>query len=112
MSSMWTGYSSCAPPVTRRQIRNAGTLALLGNSSVGRLHVAIGRGGSGHDPVEERVEHPLDDEVIVHEGLCGGVRAIVRQFREKKQLLIRLFTIGRGVTVTIGTAAVRPTAVE
>lgn len=81
--------------------------ALLADTLVTSLRDAIEREGAVPEPVTERVDYAVGDEVIVQEGELRGVRGIVRERRGGRQLVIWVAAIGRGVAFTIGTALVK-----
>ena len=53
------------------------------------------------------MDYAPGDEVIVEEGVLRGVRGIVRERRSRRQLVLWVAEIGRGVAFTIGSALVR-----
>lgn len=89
-------------------VREGGRPALLTNEFVVALRDAISRDGVRPLPVAEGVEYSPGDEVIVQEGALSGVRGIVRELRNERQLVIWVPEIGRGVAFTIGRALVKP----
>ena len=90
-------------------ITERGKPALLADSFVTSLRDAIGREGAAPEAVTERIDYTPGDEVIVQEGVLRGVRGIVRERRSGRQLVIWVAEIGRGVSLTIGSALVRGT---
>lgn len=90
-------------------VKESGKPALLADSFVTSLRDAIGREGAVPEPVTERIEYAAGDEVIVQEGVLSGVRGVVRERRNGRQLVIWVAEIGRGVAFTIGAAMVRTT---
>lgn len=88
-------------------VKEGGKPALLADSFVTLLRDAIGRAGAVLEPVTERVNYVLGDEVIVQEGALSGVRGVVRERRGGRQLVIWVAEIGRGVAFTIGSALVK-----
>jgi transcriptional antiterminator RfaH len=81
--------------------------ALLSDSFIARLRDAIERNDAFPEPVSESVDYHPGDEVIVQEGALKGVRGVVRERRNKRQLVIWVSEIGRGVALTIGQALVK-----
>jgi transcription antitermination factor NusG len=88
-------------------VRVDGKPALLADSFVTLLRDAIGREGTAPEAVTERVDYAPGDEVIVQEGLLRGVRGIVCERRSRRQLVIWVAEIGRGVAFAIGSALVK-----
>lgn len=88
-------------------VKEGGKPALLAGSFITSLRDAIEREGAAPEAVTERVEYTPGDEVVVQEGLLRGVRGIVREIRSKRQLVIWVAEIGRGVAFGIGTAMVK-----
>ena len=87
-------------------VKEGGKAALLADSFVTSLRDAIEREGVLPETVTERVDYAPGDEVIVQEGVLHGVRGIVRERRSRRQLVIWVAEIGRGVAFTIGSALV------
>jgi len=91
-------------------VKDQGKPALLTNEFVARLRDAI------HSNAEleavDRADYTPGDEVIVQEGVLRGVRGVVRELRNRRQLVIWVREIGRGVGLTIGSALVRPASVR
>ena len=87
-------------------VKEGGKAALLADSFVTTLRNAIEREGVVPEAVTERVDYAPGDEVIVQEGVLRGVRGIVRERRNTRQLVIWVAEIGRGVSFTIGSAQV------
>lgn len=81
--------------------------ALLSDGFVAGLRDALERNGAAPEPVAETVEYRPGDEVIVQEGALKGVRGIVRDRRSRRQLVIWVSELGRGVAFTIGSALVK-----
>jgi hypothetical protein len=52
------------------------------------------------------MDYALTDEVIVQEGVLCAVRGIVRERRGRRQLVLWVAEVGRGVAFTIGAALV------
>src|SRR5450759_4526463 len=88
-------------------VREGGKPALLADSFVTSLRDAIGREGVAPEAVTESVDYAPGDEVIVLEGALRGVRGIVRERRSRRQLVLWVAEIGRGVAFTIGSALVK-----
>lgn len=88
-------------------VKERGRPALLPDSFVTGLREAIERKGTVPEPVVERVDYQPGDEVIVQEGPLKGVRGVVRERRSRRQLVIWVSEIGRGVAFSIGPALVR-----
>ena len=93
-------------------VKEGGKPALLADSFVTALRDAIGRDGVAPEPVSESLEYAPGDEVIVQEGVLRGVRGIVREYRSRRQLVIWVAEIGRGVAFTIGSALVKAARCE
>ena len=87
-------------------VKEGGKAALLANSFVASLRDAIEREGVLPEAVTERVDYAPGDEVVVQEGVLRGVRGIVRERRNTRQLVIWVPEIGLGVAFTIGSALV------
>lgn len=87
-------------------VKEDGKPALLADSFVTSLRDAIGREGTVPEPITERDDYAPGDEVIVQAGVLSGVRGVVRERRGKRQLVIWVAEIGRGVAFTIGAALV------
>ena len=90
-------------------VKEGGKPALLTDGFVTSLRDAIERVGVVPEAVTERVDYAPGDEVIVQEGVLRGVRGIVRERRSRRQLVIWVAGIGRGVAFTIGAALVKAT---
>jgi transcription antitermination factor NusG len=88
-------------------VKERGKPALLADTFVNSLRDAIEREGAAPEAVEEPVDYAPGDEVIVQEGALRGVRGIVRERRSRRQLVLWVAEIGRGVAFTIGAALVR-----
>lgn len=93
-------------------ITERGKPALLADTFVTALRDAIGREGAEPEAVAEGIDYVPGDEVIVQEGVLSGVRGIVRGLKGKRQLVLWVAEIGRGVAFTIGSALVKPAAVS
>ena len=88
-------------------ITECGKPALLADSFVSTLRDAIGREGAAPETLTESVDYAPGDEVIVQEGVLRGVRGIVREWKSRRQLVLWVAEIGRGVAFTIGSALVK-----
>lgn len=88
-------------------VKDGGRPALLDGDFVTSLRDAIGREGVAPEPITERVYYAPGDEVIVQEGALSGVRGVVRECRNGRQLVIWVAAIGKGVAFTIGSTLVR-----
>ena len=88
-------------------VKEGGKPALLAGSFVSSLRDAIEREGAAPEAVTESVDYAPGDEVIVQEGALRGVRGIVRERRSRRQLVLWVAEIGRGVAFTIGSALVK-----
>jgi len=87
-------------------VKEGGKPALVADSLVTSLREAIGREGAAPEALTEHIDYAPGDEVIVQEGALRGVRGIVRERRSRRQLVIWVAEIGRGVAFTIGSALV------
>jgi transcription antitermination factor NusG len=87
-------------------VKEDGKPALLPAVFVSDLRDAIEREGVMAEAVAD-VDYCLGDEVIVQEGSLRGVRGVVRERRSRRQLVIWVAEIGRGVALTIGSALVK-----
>ena len=88
-------------------VKEGGKAALLADSFVTSLRDAIEREGVVPEAVTERVDYVPGDEVIVQEGVLRGVRGIVQERRSRRQLVLWVAEIGRGVAFTIGSSLVK-----
>ncbi len=84
--------------------------ALLTDGFVATLRQAVECSGIQLESVTERVEYHPGDEVIVKDGLLAGLRGVVKERRNGRQLVIWVREIGRGVAFTIGSAVVARTS--
>lgn len=89
-------------------IKERGKPAFLAADFVARLRDAIQRDGAVPESVAD-VDYSRGDEVIVQEGALQGVRGVVCERRSRRQLVIWVAEIGRGVALTIGSALVKAT---
>lgn len=87
-------------------VKDGGKPALLTDGFVASLRQAVGCVGVVAERITEQVEYCLGDEVIVQEGALAGLRGVVRDRRNGRQLVIWVREIGRGVAFTIGSAGV------
>jgi transcription antitermination factor NusG len=88
-------------------VKHEGRPALLADGFVAALRGAIERGSAAPERVAEGMDYRPGDEVIVQEGALKGVRGVVRERRNGRQLVIWVSEIGRGVAFTIGPALVK-----
>ena len=88
-------------------ITERGKPARLADSFISMLREAIGREGAAPEAVTDHAEHQVGDEVIVQDGAFQGLRGVVRERRSRRQLVLWVAQIGRGVAFTIGSALVR-----
>lgn len=84
--------------------------ARLTDAFVTRLRAAIEREGTSPEAVTEVEQYNPGDEVIVQDGALSGMRGVVRERRSKRQIVIWVAEIGRGVALTIGSAMVKAAA--
>lgn len=87
-------------------VREGGKPALLTGSFVMSLREAIERDGIVLEAVAERADYVPGDEVIVQDGPLVGLRGVVKQVRNRRQLIVWIEQIGRGVAFTIEAALV------
>lgn len=88
-------------------VKREGKQALLSDAMVSDLREAVERRGVVPERLKEVVDYRQGDEVIVQEGALAGVRGVVRERRNERQLVIWVAEIGRGVAFTIGSALVK-----
>lgn len=88
-------------------VKREGRPALLSGDFVATLRDAIAQNDAAPEPVSEGVDYRPGDEVIVQEGVLKGLRGVVRERRSRRQLVIWVSVIGRGVAFTIGPALVK-----
>ena len=91
-------------------VKREGKPALLSDAMVSELREAVERRGVQPERLSEIVDYREGDEVIVQEGALAGVRGVVRERRNERQLVIWVSEIGRGVAFTIGSALVKAAA--
>ena len=101
-------YQILRTPGVLTVVKEGGKPALLADSFVTSLRDAIGREGAAPEAITERVDYAPGDEVIVQEGVLCGVRGYVLEKKSRRQLVIWVAEIGRGVACTIGSALVTP----
>lgn len=89
-------------------VKQGGSPAMLSDAFVTRLREAVHAEGAAPEAVDYMPEYSRGDQVIVQEGALMGVRGVVREHRNGRQLVIWVAEIGRGVALTIGSALVRP----
>lgn len=89
-------------------VKLEGKPALLSDAMVSDLREAVERRGVVPERLTETIDYHEGDEVIVQEGALAGVRGVVRERRNGRQLVIWVAEIGRGVAFTIGSALVKP----
>jgi transcription antitermination factor NusG len=70
--------------------------ALLADSFVVALRDAIGRKDAAPETVTDDMAYAPGEEVIVQEGALSGVRGVVRERKNGRQLVIWVAEIGRG----------------
>jgi transcription antitermination factor NusG len=104
-------YKVLRTPGVLTVVKHGGSPALLADGFVASLREAIERTSTVPEPLEESVDIHLGDEVIVQEGALKGVRGVVRERRNGRQLVIWVPEIGRGVAFTIGSALVKSAGV-
>lgn len=82
-------------------VKNEGTPALLSDHFVSGLRSFLER------PDETRAEavndFPPGEEVVIQHGALKGVRGVIREIRNRTQIVIWVAEIGKGVAFTIGT---------
>ena len=88
-------------------VTEGGRPALLADRVVTSLRDAIGREGAVPEAVTASDDYTPGDEVIVQEGVLQGVRGVVLERRSRRQLVLWVAGIGRGVAFTIGSALVK-----
>lgn len=114
---LFPGYLFARVPVVnwQRLLRVLGVLtvvkdgerpALLSAGFVESLRRAVECTNVVPERLPEPVAYNPGDEVVVEEGVLTGVRGVVRQRRNARQLVIWVREIGAGVAFTIGSAAV------
>ncbi|HUR92453.1 MAG TPA: transcription termination/antitermination NusG family protein [Gemmatimonadaceae bacterium] len=84
--------------------------ALLSDSFITALRNAIEHKGSSPEALDNTADFNPGDEVIVQEGALAGMRGVVRERRNSRQLVIWVAEIGRGVGFTIGDVLVKAAA--
>ena len=89
-------------------VKSGGKPAVLPDDFVRRLREAITRGGDAVEPLPATTKFEPGDEVVVQDGPLSGVRGVVRELQGRRQLILWVSAIGRGVAVKIGSALVAP----
>lgn len=87
-------------------VKHEGKPALLDDEFIRSLRDVIER-GRDHEITEVSEFEPGDEVVVVQDGPFQGVRGVVREWRNGRQLVIWVEQIGRGIALTIGSALVR-----
>ncbi len=87
-------------------VKEGGEPAVLSDGFITSLKRAVESVGAAVESVKEFIEYDVGEEVVVREGVLAGVRGVVRERRNARQLVIWVQQIGRGVAVTIGSALV------
>lgn len=90
-------------------VKHEGKPALLTDEFITSLREAIER-GRDQEITEVSDFEPGDEVVVVQEGPLQGVRGVVRERRNGRQIVIWVEQIGRGIAFTIGSALVRAAA--
>jgi transcription antitermination factor NusG len=103
-------YKVLGNPGVLSVIRNGDRPAFLSDSFIAKLRDALEREGAAPERVTEPIQYSPGDEVVVQEGVLKGVRGVIRERRNRRQLVIWVAEIGRGVAVTIGQSLVRAVA--
>lgn len=88
-------------------VKREGKPALLSDATVCELRDAVERRGVVLERLTEMVDYREGDEVVVQEGALAGVRGVVRERRNNRQLVVWVSEIGRGVAFTIGASLVK-----
>lgn len=91
-------------------VKQGGRPALLSDSFIAALRSAVERKDSAAEAVDCGADYRPGDEVIVQEGALAGMRGVVRERRNSRQLVIWVAEIGRGVGFTIGNVLVKAAA--
>lgn len=87
-------------------VKEGGRPALLEEGFVASLRQAVECPGIVAERITEREEYGPGDEVVVTDGVLTGVRGVVQQRRNGRQLVIWVHEIGRGVAFSVGTTAI------
>jgi transcription antitermination factor NusG len=87
-------------------VKDGGQPAILSDEFITSLKRAVNSVGAAVESVKDLIEYEVGEEVIVQEGALAGLRGVVRERRNARQLVIWIQQIGRGVAVTIGSALV------
>jgi len=101
-------HSILRTPGVLSVITERGKPACLSDEFMETLRDAVERDGAAPEPVSEDINYTAGDEVIVQEGPLRGVRGIVRERKNGRQLVLWVAEIGRGVAFTIGSSLVTP----
>ena len=80
--------------------------ALLSDSFIASLRLAIKSPGTTVSPIDENLRYSADDGVIVSSGPLAGLRGVVQEVPSGRRLVVWIEHIGRGVAFTIGRALV------
>lgn len=88
-------------------VRNGDRPALLDNEFIVRLREAIERDGATPETISDSADGHPGLEVIVQDGVLAGPRGVVQERRSRRQLVIWVAAIGRGIAFTIGQASVK-----
>ena len=87
-------------------VKSAGRPAILSDGFINSLRWAIEASGVTASPIAGDVTYTVADEVIVRDGPLAGLRGVVQEVRNGRQLVVWIEYIGRGVAFTIGSAMV------
>jgi len=107
-ATMADWHSILRTPGVLSVITERGKPACLSDEFMVTLRDAVERDGAAPEPVSEDINCTVGDEVIVQEGPLRGVRGIVRERKNGRQLVLWVAEIGRGVAFTIGSSLVTP----
>ncbi len=88
-------------------VKRNGEPALLGDRFISGLRSAVERSGASPERLSDPEDFHPGDEVVVQEGVLEGVRGVVRERKNGRELVIWVSDIGRGVAFTIGSALVK-----
>lgn len=87
-------------------VKNGATPALLDDSFVEYLRQAVARPELLPERVQAESYNP-GDEVVVLDGVLSGLHGVVREQRSRRQLIVWVSEIGKGVALSIGSALVK-----